>query len=294
MKKTYLSVRHLQAMIAIAETGSFTLAATRLQMTQPGISHGVRELETNLGVRLFERRRGEGASLTNAGSRALVEARAALVHLLEHTARAEAGLLSGNLRLNVFPSAANTFIPAVLAAYHHRYPNVRLDIQEDAGESVDQVIRVREVDLGMMALPIPSDLVSVPAYEDELLVVVREEDAINASDKISPLSLIGKPFLMPHDATEHLVRSAFATAGVEPKVVSTAQNTQLLLELVRYGLGITVLPSNSLRPEQMQKLKTFELHPRVFRKVVFAALSFEALSPAANAFVQMLSNDIHA
>jgi DNA-binding transcriptional LysR family regulator len=292
MKKTCLSVQHLQTIIAVAETGSFTQAAIRLGLTQPGISHGIRELETNLGVRLFERRRGEGASLTNAGSRALIEARAALVHLerLEHTARAEAELLSGHLRLDIFPSAANTAIPAVLAAYHHRYPNVRLDVQENAEESVDRVIRNREVDLGMMALPIPSDLASVPAYEDELLVVMHEENPINVSGKISPLALIGEPFLMPHDATEHLVRSAFATAGVEPMVVLTAQNSQLLLEFVRYRLGITVLPSNSLRAEQLRQLKTFELHPRVFRRVVFAATSLESLSPAASAFVQMLSS----
>ncbi len=296
MKKTYLSVQHLQAIIAIAETGSFTQAAMQLNLTQPGISHSVRELESKLGVRLFERRRGEGASLTNAGSRALIEARVALVHLerLEHTAWAESKLLSGELRLDIFPSAANTSIPALIAAYQRRYPNVRLDIREDAGESVDRAIRKREVDLGMMALPIPSDLVSIPAYEDELLVVMPEENQVNSSGKISPLSLVGEPFLMPHDATEHLVRAAFATAGVEPRVIATAQNTQLLLELVRHGLGITVLPSKSLRSEQLRQLKTLELNPRVVRRVVFAAVSFEALSPAANAFVQMLAEDTQA
>jgi DNA-binding transcriptional LysR family regulator len=291
MKKTYLSVQHLQTMIAIAETGSFTLAAARLGVTQPGISHGIRELETSLGVRLFERRRGEGASLTNAGSRALIEARAALVHIerLEQAARTEATLVSGRLRLACFPSAAKTFIPAVLAKYHRLYPGVRLDIREDAGETVDRAIYAREVDLGMVTLPGASDLVTFPAYEDELMVVLHKDDQMpTAKGRISPRKLATKPFLMSQDATENLVRFAFATAGVEPNVILTAQDAQMLLEFVRQGLGITVLPSNLLEPGRLRGLKAMALHPRVSRRVAFAAVSLESLTPAVGAFLKLL------
>ena len=296
MKRTYLSIQHLQTMVAVAETGSFTLAAVRLGLTQPGISHGIRELETHLGVRLFERRRGEAASITNAGSRALIEARAALVHLarLEYAAYEEAQLLSGHLRLAFFPSAANTQMPAVLAEYHRRYPNVQLNVRDDAGESVDRAIRNREVDLGMMALPGSSDLATFPAYEDELLVVMHQDDTIKSSSRISPRALSDQAFLMPDDATADLVRSAFATAGVQPKVVLAAQDTRLLLELVRQRVGITVLPSNSIRPDQLTGLITKGLSPRVIRRVVFAAVSLAALSPAAAAFVNMLSGNSRA
>jgi DNA-binding transcriptional LysR family regulator len=293
MKKTYLSFNQLQMFIAIAETGSFTLAANRLSLTQPGISHGVRELEATLGVRLFERQRGEGATLTSAGSRALTEARAALIHLerLRYAAHSEATLLSGRLRLDCFPSAANTRLPALLAKYHRHYPKVQLDIREDAGETVTTAIYSREVDLGMMVLPDTQQFATFPAYQDELLIVINQKNSFQIPEgRVSPKSLKDKPFLMPDDATKELVFSAFATAGVQPNTVLTVQNTSMLLELVREGLGITVLPSNSLEPSRLTGLQTRKLKPRVSRQVVFAARSLEALSPAANAFIQLLAN----
>jgi DNA-binding transcriptional LysR family regulator len=292
MNHTYLSSSQLRILIAIAETGSFTLAAERLGLTQPGVSHSVQELEKTLGVRLFERRRGEGAVATGAGQRALVEARAALVHLerLEQHARDEANLVSGRLRLTCFPSASRSRIPAVLAEYHRRYPSVQLEVFEGGGETTERDIRARAVDLGMVALPTAPDFATFTAYQDELMVVVHQGSPIQGSKgRISARALLQTPFLMPDDATEALVRSVFATAGGQPRTALLVENAALRLEVVRQGLGVTMMPANNLPPaDQRQGLRVLGLRPNVTRHVAFAAVSLESLSPAANAFVDLL------
>jgi DNA-binding transcriptional LysR family regulator len=293
MSHTYLSSSQLRILIAIAETGSFTLAAQRLGLTQPGVSHSVLELETNLGVRLFERRRGEGALPTQAGKRALIEARAALVHLerLEQAARDEVNLVSGRLRIACFPSASRSHIPTVLAEYHRQYPNVRLEVFEGGGETTERDIRNREVDLGMVALPTANDFVTFPAYQDELMVVVHQDSPIKGKKgRVSPRDLLEIPFLMPDDATQELVNSVFATAGCEPRWGLSAENASLRLELVRQGLGVTMMPANNLPPASQQRgLRVLQLQPNVIRHVCFAALSLESLSPAASMFVNLLN-----
>ena len=141
----------------------------------------------------------------------------------------------------------------------------------------------------MVTLPGSSDLVTFPAYQDELMVVLHKDDPLpTTKNRIAPRKLVHQPFLMPQDATENLVRSVFATAGVEPNVILTAQDAHMLLEFVRQGLGITVLPSNLLEPGRLRGLKAIALHPRVLRRVAFAAVSLESLTPAASAFLKLL------
>jgi DNA-binding transcriptional LysR family regulator len=293
MQKTNLSANQLRTLVAIAETGSFTLAAERLGLTQPGVSHSVSELEANLQVRLFERRRGEGAVPTASGSRALVEARAALTHIerLEAAARDEARLISGRLRIGCFPSADRSRVPSVLATFHRRFPRVTLEVLESGGENTERDIRTRAHDLSMVSLPTASDFATFPAYTDELMAVVRKDSEVETTNgQVSVRAISRMAFLMPDDTTTALVQSVFAAAGCRPRDGVMIENAGLRLELVRQGLGATLMPANNLPPPaQLRALRVLPLRPRVFRYVAFAALSLEALSPAATAFLEVLS-----
>jgi DNA-binding transcriptional LysR family regulator len=292
MKNTNVSATHLYVLIAIAESGSFTLAAERLGLTQPGVSHCVRDLETNLGVRLFERRRGESATLTDAGKRALIEARAAVVHLdrLAQTTRHAADEISGTLRLACFPSASNSFLPRLLAAYLSQNPSVKIEVFEGGGKDTERDIRSREVHLGMVSLPTARDFVYFPAYEDELLVALHRDSPIkDTKGRISLRALSKTPILMPDEPTASLVESAFAAAGCRPHAAVSVENSSMRLELVRLGLGATLVPEKNLPAlRQLRGLRLLHIHPRITRHVAFAALSVESLPPAATKFVELL------
>jgi DNA-binding transcriptional LysR family regulator len=121
-----LNTDHLQTFLAVAETGSFTAAATRLGFTQPAVSQHIKALEAQVGeIRLF-RRVGKTMQLTHAGEELLVHAR----DMLALTARAEEHMLSlrghvtGRVGIGCAPTTGEHILPALLAAFHSKHPGV--------------------------------------------------------------------------------------------------------------------------------------------------------------------------
>lgn len=125
-----LNTDHLQTFLAVAETGSFTTAATRLGFTQPAVSQHIKALETHVGeVRLF-RRVGKTMQLTHAGEELLVHAR----EVVALAARAEQHMLSlrghvtGRIGIGCAPSSGERMLPALLAALHSKHPGVQFAV----------------------------------------------------------------------------------------------------------------------------------------------------------------------
>ena len=225
-----MELRHIRYFLAVAEEGNFTRAARRLGIGQPPLSQQIRDLEAEIGARLFHRI-PQGAELTEAGEAFRIRVRD-LPHLAEaaiHAAQRAGRGETGALRVGFTGSAAfNPIVPSVIRSYRRRYPDVDLSLRE--GNSIDLVAALRDDMLDAAFLrPDAVDLAGIAVHDldDEPLVAALPAAHPAASQAALPLaSLAGEAFVLtPRDLGPTLFDAAVAAcrdAGFEPVLGQSA------------------------------------------------------------------------
>ena len=248
-----LEIRHLQLVKAIAEEGGVTRAGRRLHLTQSALSHQLRDAEERLAVRLFDRI-GKRMVLTPAGERLLRSARAVLEELLrtEQEIRRDASREGGRLRLTTQCNTVYHWLPSRLRLFHRAHPDV--DLQVVAGATDDPLPSLLEggIDLAIVFRPRRDPRLTFrPLFRDEMVVVMKPGHP-----------LARRPYLVATDfVPEHLIvystpresnlvfREVLHPAAVAPARVTHIQLTEGIVELVKEGLGISVLARWSVAPQ---------------------------------------------
>lgn len=287
ISRTNLTLAHLRVLAAIVDEGGFTAAAKRLGLTQSGVSQAVQTMEEALGAVLLARKR-ERVEPTEIGVRVLLEARAALravERIHEHCAN-WMGLDRGSLRLGSVASAAAQVLPDSLRLFRTRYPNITVTLLEGSDSEVRDWTAGDAVDIGFTAELAPG-LTGEVIAEDDFLVVAssRHHRALGSTPTIR--DLLALPFIMSAAGCEPAIRALFADAAGEPGVAFKVRDMTALLEMVRQGLGITIVPALSL-PRERAGLRVLELKPRQRRKLFLATRRQPHLPPAAQAFADTL------
>jgi len=243
-----VEIRHLAALAAVAEEGSFRRAATRLGYVQSAISEQIATLERIVGQQLVVRSRGAGAvELTDAGDVLLAHANAILARV--KAAEADLGALAdgsaGSLRLGIYQSVGARVVPRLLPRFARDWPNVRVLPQEsptDAGlfELVDR----GELELSFADLPLhPGPFESVELMDDPYVLVVPAASPLAHAgpaglDEIAGLPLIG------HWTCRVLprVEAELRAQGVEPNFVFRSDIIGTVQALVGAGVGNAIVP----------------------------------------------------
>jgi LysR family transcriptional regulator for metE and metH len=246
-----LEVRHLQLVDVIAETGTVTAAALRLHVTQSALSHQLRDIESRLDVKLFDRL-GRRMVLTPAGARVRETARS----ILQDLARTEQDVRhlnhdGGTIRLCTQCNTGYHWLPPLLKQFHARHPAIDVQICVGATPRPLEALLGGEIDLAIMTTAVRDRRVTVTElFRDELVAIVA-----NAHPWAS------RPWVRPADfATEHLLlysadrgdsypfRYILGPAGVEPARVSEVPLTEAIMELVKAGLGVGVVAHWAVSP----------------------------------------------
>jgi LysR family transcriptional regulator for metE and metH len=248
-----LEMRHLRLVQAIAEEGSVTRAGLRLHLTQSALSHQLRDAEDRLGVRLFDRV-GRRLRLSAAGERLLSVARTVLAELerAEREVKAAAAPPRALVRLTTQCNTVYHWLPARLQRFERTHPEV--DVQVVAGATDDPVkaLLAGAIDLAIVHRPVRDARVKLlPLFRDEMVVVMRPGHRLS-----------GEPFVSAeHLGREHLIlysipreanlvfREVLTPAGVAPERVTHIQLTEAIVELVKAGLGVSVLARWSVAPQ---------------------------------------------
>ena len=241
-----MDLRQLEILRAIAESGSFTGAGERLHVSQSAISRQVLLLEEELGETVFHRI-GRRIRITAAG-----EALLQLSHrVFQDIGDTVSGIsdkqerVRGTLRLVGGMTVCLYVFPRLLAELASTHPSLDLQITAGgAGRSID-MLRSGEADLGLVTLPVQAaDLVSVPLFEEELILVTYPSHPLASSPTVTPAQLHGQPFILFEAAsvTRRLVEDFFVRERIELKTVMETENVEIIKAMVRAGLGISVIP----------------------------------------------------
>ena len=249
-----LEIRHLRSFIAVAEEMSFTQAARKLHISQPPLSMQIRQLESELGVDLFDRSR-RAIALTEAGDALLAEARPMLLQFeqtLRVAARAGRGEV-GRLTIGFVPSAINGPLPTQLRQFRTRYPAVDMLLREMRPDDLVLGLAEGSLDVCFLFLPLidPRFTVRVVAREP-LVAALPNRHAFATESSLSVADLSSEPFILP---TRHqmpglhaLVLETCRDAGFEPRAVQQdVWQLQTVLGLVASGLGVALVPQSAQR-----------------------------------------------
>ena len=293
-----ISIRQLTAFVSVADNGSFTRASEQMHLTQSAVSGLIKELESSLGIVLFDRTTRQ-LSLSVVGHHLLPQARRILneMQLFENEASSLTSLAQGQVRLAVSQFAASS-MPAVIAQFAKVHPDISVSLLDCSAENVLEHIQNIEVDLGVGTelgfMESEDDISADLLYQLPFCVVMPDSHVLAQKSEIIwqdlvdiPLITLQGPFIEQVTAElDESIASHIQQARYKVNFMSTA------LEMTRQGFGITlclpympeVIDWVSANGLQMRPLA----QPVKMRRFFIYQRSSRALSPASIAFKQFL------
>ncbi len=249
-----VNVESLHALIEVADSGSFSQAGERLHLTQPAVSKRIAALESELGVRLFDRL-GRQVLLTEAGRTLLPRARRILVEL-EDSRRALsnlAGNVAGPLRVAISHHIGLHRLPSLLRTYTLRFPNVRLELDFTDSELACEAVARGEMELALATLPpkVPPPLLARPVWDDPLVICVGHDHCLATESRIKPATISRHPAILPQPATytRGVIDHFFQQRGLTLRQSFATNYLETIKMLVVVGLGWSLLPSTMANGE---------------------------------------------
>jgi len=286
-----VDIAALKAFIAVADSGSFSLAAEQLFLTQPAISKRVSALENELEARLFDRI-GRGVSLTEAGQALLPRARNILLDL-EDSVRALSNLsgeVHGTLRFGTSHHIGLHRLPPVLKEFVHVYPEVRLDIRFMDSEEACLAVEHGELELAIVTLP-PSPanvLQTEKVWDDPLAIMVARDHPLAQKRRPSLRDLANHPVILPATGTytRQIAEAAFKEVDLHLDIALSTNYLETIHMLVSVGIGWSLLPV-TMQDDQTRVLSVSALSLSRSLGVVYHR--DRTLSNAARALTRLLA-----
>ncbi|RRO19314.1 LysR family transcriptional regulator [Saccharopolyspora rhizosphaerae] len=282
--------RELEYFLAIVEHGSFTAAAQAMHVAQPSLSHAIRNLEKELGGKVFHRL-PHGVSLTPAGDALAEPARQVMRDLSTASAsvREVLGLSSGRLDVVAQTTLAVDPLAELIGTFLREYPKVAVNIADpELGTDVTSSVRAGECELGVVDSEHPiGDLESMVLRGREIFAVLPPGSVPGQKrlsvPELSTLDWIATP---PGTATRAVIEDTVGTRGGEPSFAVETAHQAMIVPLVLAGAGATLLPRSMARDAAARGAVVLPLRPRVVRRgVLFWRPG--PLSPAAAQFLTM-------
>lgn len=242
-----MELRHLAAFTAVAEEDSFTAAGRRLCMVQSAVSAAVRTLERELDVVLFDRTT-HYVRLTSAGRLLLPEARRTLAAAAARDMINQAhGGLRGTVRLGISQWHEGFSVPKLIAEFRAKHPHVEIELQR--GDSTSHAVALRKGRLDLAFLGVEPDSVPglslTPLVRDRMRFVTSLDHHLADRGGVNLAATADEPFAdtPPTWAVRICNDRAFRAAGLERRVVFEVADLMTVLEFVRYGLAVAIVPS---------------------------------------------------
>ncbi len=293
-----MELRNLEAFVQVVQCGGFTAAADRLGTTQPTVSKLLAQLERELGEPLLQRpvRR---ALPTDVGRLVLGHAE----RMLREAASIRAGVadlrqgLGGELRIGVPPLGPQLFVP-LIHAFKLRHPGIELKLYEDGSRAIEQAMLAGELELGGLLAPLDDRRYEhLMLIDDRLALLAPARSRWSRHPVVRLAELAEEPlilFLAPYMLNER-IDEACRQCGFTPQIAGRSGQIGFILELVRSGVGVALLPGSELpRPDAGEFAVSALVEPEIAWRIDLAWLRGAYLSHAARAWLQVVREHLAA
>jgi len=283
-----ITLRQLRAFCDVAQTGSFTLAARRMHLTQSAVSMLVRQLETEFGLALFDRVKRQ-VHLTETGRQLLPIAQRILGDLREVVDGAAdlRALKRGTLRLALPQMLACSWLPPVLARYRGLYPRVAVTVTDTTADRVVGTVRDGEAEIGIgPERPAPEGVMAELLWQERMQCVVPDAHPLAARSRIDWADVADADWILYSDTfSGHIERTVWAGMSVQLPRTTQVRYLPTALALVGQGMGVTAAPGYAEPFGRLFGARFIEIaNPVMLRSFqLYTKKSYE-LSPAAAVF----------
>lgn len=245
------SIKQLKYLCAVAEHKHFSKAAAACHVTQSTLSVAIQDLESKLGVVVFERNK-KTVLITPLGEKLLHQARGILgaVEDFVSLARANEGALSGEIRLGVIPTIGPFILPPILKNLRKSYPKLKLYLKEALSAQLLLQLQQGRLDLIMLAFPYAMpDMETVSLFRDEFLLCLPPGHKLEKAKQVKQQQLRGESLLLleeGHCLRDHALE-ACKLQSADTDLVYQGTSLHTLVQMVANGLGVTLLPEMAVQ-----------------------------------------------
>lgn len=256
-----MDLKQLRYFLTVAQLGGFTRAAEQLHVAQPAISMGVRKLEDQLGLQLFQRTERK-VRLTDEGLRLQQHAQRILQAVDDATLEmAELkGLSQGEVRVGIPSMLGSYFFPPILMAFRHRYPELKLTVIEGGTWQLQQMLERGELDLGVIVAEfVPEQLQACTFLQAQMLVTVGQEHPFAQLAAVSPAQFFAQELVMFKEGYFHrkVVDRLASECGLEPDIGFETNLIPLIKSIVQQGFGVSTLLEMVIQPDDQLVTRPF-------------------------------------
>jgi DNA-binding transcriptional LysR family regulator len=252
----------------VVNAGGFTNASRELYLSQSTVSHHIKQLEEELGCRLFLRV-GKRIVPTDAGQllREHCEKIFQDVKNAEMSIRELAGMQRGRVRFGTGSTTLIYQLPPVLEMYQARYPNIELIVVSEITDVILRDVQAQKLDLGLVMLPVEAnDLQVEPLCDEELKVAIPARYPLASKSALSVKDVAQLRFILYERKTvmRRLIDNFFAELGIVPQIAMVMENIEAIKSLIGAGLGASVLPVHAVGDEAADRkvrLMRVQKHP---------------------------------
>ncbi len=248
-----MKLHQLRYLVAVVENGlNITAAAQRLHTSQPGVSKQLKLLEEELGFQIFLREGRALTRITPVGAQIVERAQRVLAEMksikrLSDDLRNETG---GSLSIGTTHTQARYVLPEVIRGFRERYPDVKLHLHQGTSEQIAQMMVADQIDFAIAtgSQQLFPETVTLPIYRWHRTVVVPQGHALAGEKRLSLKALSRHPLITYTFSFTgpSSLNDIFTAAGLEPNVVLTARDADVIKTYVRLGLGVGIVASVAL------------------------------------------------
>jgi LysR family cys regulon transcriptional activator len=274
-----MKLQQLRYLVAIVDNGlNITAASEALFTSQPGVSKQIRLLEDELSLYLFVRKGKSLVALTEAGQKVVKRARIILSETenIKDLSSELSGEVKGELIIATTTTQARYVLPDMLDLFHRQYPGIGLRLHQGTSEQIAQQVLDREADFAIASgeSELFENLVTFPIYSWERIILVTRDHPLASIATPTLADIVSHPIISYTYSfnEESSLGQVFSNAGVEPNVVFTAQDPDIIKTYVRKGMGIGIVSCmayDEQRDSDLVAIDTGKLFPRLTTWVGF-------------------------
>ena len=292
-----MNLKQLRVFLGVVESGSFSAAADKLHLSQSVISRHVQALEDTLDSMLLDRL-PRGIETTEAG--AVLADYARRLFTLEGEAQTAVeelrDLRAGRLRIGASMTIGNYLLPRLLAVYHHRHPQVHVELSIANTQAIQLDLSERRIDLGLTEGFVDDETFSVRIFmEDEMIPVTAGCSPLASRQALTLAEMAEHPCVMrePGSGTRAVVEEALTRHGVRIREAMSLGSAEAVKQAVMAGTGFTIASHHTVKPE-LASGQLVRLHPadfRLQRPLHLLKLRHRRPTRAVEAFIRLLDGE---
>lgn len=286
-------MRHIHAFLAVARWGSFTRAASELRVSQPALTVQVKQLETRLGISLFDRNKRR-VSLTQAG-RDLVAPLQRVIFDFESVITRTKDFVEhrrGIVAVGALPSVAAGLLPRAMRQLADQHPGIVVRVTDALAGRIAALVKAGDIDFGISSqMPTDRELTYQHLLSDRLCAFVLPDHPLVKKKTVTLRDLVAHPLilLVKGSSVRDIVERALEKKGLKISVAYESIYMSTALGMARAGLGVAVLPESALIVGAQAELRIVPVStPSLTRKIGIVGKAGRSFSPAALKLIDAL------